>query len=42
MSHDVMSCGWVEKIKRQGLAMKDQVASVKEKSRLGCDGLSRW
>ena len=33
MSHDMMSCGQVEKIKRHGLAKMDWVASVKGKSK---------
>ena len=31
MRHDMMSCGYVEKIKRHGLATKERVASVKGK-----------
>jgi hypothetical protein len=31
MRHDMVSCGKVEKIKRHGLSMMDQVASVKGK-----------
>ena len=31
MKHDIVSCGYVEKIKRQDLAMKDQVAIMEDK-----------
>ena len=33
MRHDMVSCGQVEKIKRNGLTLKDRVASVKGKSK---------
>ena len=38
MRHDMDSCGQVEKIKRNGLTMKNQVASVMGKSKARCDG----
>ena len=30
MRHDMESCGQVDKIKRHGLAMKDQIASCND------------